>query len=178
PQLNALFQAFDALGNRLGQKFWTERRDRLPLGYIGGLEFAPYRRIAETPADANQATALLCAVIENQVERLEGILGVHQEIETDEMAERYDRAALDFSPGFERHRRYISAKHRELMRTLDALWKMRNAEFATEQVVASGQSPVTSEQVVAGSEEAAEGEQPVVSVEEKQTEEVVTQENV
>ena len=39
-----------------------------------------------------------------------------------------DRAALDCSLAFERHRRYQSAKTRELLRTLDTLRKMRNSE--------------------------------------------------
>ena len=46
-------------------------------------------------------------------------------------AERYDRAALDCSPAFERHRRYQSARHRELLRTLETLRKMRKEEFGT-----------------------------------------------
>ena len=54
PELNALFHAFDQLGDRLGQTFWCERRDRLPLGYNGGLKYLPYRTIAEPPADKNQ----------------------------------------------------------------------------------------------------------------------------
>ena len=40
-----------------------------------------------------------------------------------------DRAAFDCSPAFERHRRSQSAKTRELLRTLDTLRKMRNAEW-------------------------------------------------
>src|SRR5208282_372754 len=62
------------------------------------------------------------------VGRLEELLAEHEEIEAAEAAERYDRAALDCSPAFERHRRYQSARHRELLRTLEALRKMRNAE--------------------------------------------------
>ena len=40
-----------------------------------------------------------------------------------------DRAALDCSPAFERHRRYQSAKTRELLRTLETLRRMRNSEW-------------------------------------------------
>ena len=50
PELNALFHAFDALGDRLGQKFWNDRRDHLPVGFSGGLQFAPYREFAPPPA--------------------------------------------------------------------------------------------------------------------------------
>jgi hypothetical protein len=52
-----------------------------------------------------------------------------RKIEADEADERYDRAALDCSPAFERHRRYQSARHRELIRTLETLRK--NAEGGT-----------------------------------------------
>ena len=129
PELNALFHAFDQLGDRLGQKFWCERRDRLPLGYSGGLKYLPYRTIAEPPADKNQALVFICTIIEREVRRLEELLAEHEEIETDEAAEQYDRAALDCSRAFERHRRNQSAKTRELLRTLEAFRKMRKEEF-------------------------------------------------
>ncbi len=82
----------------------------------------------ETTADDYPALSLNCSVIKRHVGRLEDLLAEHEAIETEEEAERYDRAALDCSPAFERHRRYQSAKHRELMQTLEALRKMRNAE--------------------------------------------------
>ena len=131
PELNSLFHAFDALGHRIGHKFWNERRDHLPLGYIGGFEFAPYREIAPPPSDKNAALILICSVIERHVGRLEELLAEHEQIEAAEAAERYDRAALDCSPAFERHRRYQSARHRELLRTLETLRKMRKEEFGT-----------------------------------------------
>ena len=56
-----------------------------------------------------------------------------------------DRAAFDGSPAFERHRRYQSAKTRELHRTLDTLRKMRNSEFGTgneEEELAEGEGPM------------------------------------
>ena len=132
PELNSLFHAFDALGNRIGHKFWNERRDRLPLGYIGGFEFVSYREIAPPPSDKNAALILICSVIERHVGRLEELLAEHEQIEAAEAAERYDRAALDCSPAFERHRRYQSARHRELMRTLEAFRKLRIADFGME----------------------------------------------
>ncbi len=131
PELNCLFHAFDALGHRIGHKFWNERRDHLPLGYIGGFEFAPYRQIAPLPSDKNAALILICSIIERHVGRLEELLAGHEQIEADEADERYDRAALDCSPAFERHRRYQSARHRELIRTLETLRRMRNSECGT-----------------------------------------------
>ena len=99
------------------------------MGYIGGFQFVPYRQIAPPPSDKNAALILICSVIERHVGRLEELLAEHEEIEAAEAAERYDRAALDCSPAFERHRRYQSARHRELIRTLEEFRKLRIADF-------------------------------------------------
>jgi hypothetical protein len=131
PELNSLFHAFNALGHRIGHKFWKDRRDGLPLGYVGGFDFVPYREIAPAPSNETAAMILICSVIERHVGRLEELLAEHEEIEANEAAERHDRAALDCSPAFERHRCYQSARHRELLRTLETLRKMRKEEFGT-----------------------------------------------
>src|SRR5271166_195502 len=110
---------------------WGQAADGMPLGYRGGFQFVPYREIAPPRSDETAALTLICSVIERHVGRLNDLLAEHEEIEADEAAERYDRAALDCSPAFERHRRYQSARHRELLRTLETLRKMRNAEFGT-----------------------------------------------
>jgi len=131
PELNSLFHAFDALGHRIGHKFWKDWRDMLPVGYKGGFMIVPYREIAPPPSDETAALSLIRSVIEQHVGRLEELLAEHEEIEADEADDRYDRAALDCSPAFERHRRYQSARHRELLRTLETLRKMRKEEFGT-----------------------------------------------
>src|SRR5208337_3675870 len=96
-----------------------------------GFEFVSYREIAPPPSDETAALTLICSVIERHVGRLEELLAEHEQIEAAETDERYDRAALDCSPAFERHRRYQSARHRELMRTLETLRRMRNSECGT-----------------------------------------------
>jgi hypothetical protein len=104
PELNSLFHAFNALGHRIGHKFWKDRRDGLPLGYVGSFDFVPYHEIAPAPSNETAAMILICSVIERHVGRLEELLAEHEEIEANEAAERHDRAALDCSPAFERHR--------------------------------------------------------------------------
>src|SRR5208337_3678440 len=98
---------------------------------VGGFEFVSYREIAPPPSDKNAALILICSVIERHVGRFEELLAEHEQIEAAEAAERYDRAALDCSPAFELHRRYQSARHRELIRALETLRKMRKEEFGT-----------------------------------------------
>ena len=78
PELNSLFHAFDALGHRVGHKFWKERRDGLPLGYNGGFQFVPYREIAPPPSDETAALILIGSVIERHVGRLEELLAEHE----------------------------------------------------------------------------------------------------
>ena len=53
----------------------------------------PYREIAPPPSDETAALTLIRSVIEQHVGRLEELLAEHEEIEADEAAERYDRAA-------------------------------------------------------------------------------------
>jgi hypothetical protein len=142
-ELNSLFHAFDRLFNGLGQKFWNARRDRLPVGFRGGFKFASYREVATAPSNEDDAWLLICTVAERQIDRLEKLLEFHKAIEAEEASERDDLAALDTSPAFERHRRYRSALHRELMKLMDALRKARGEACADG--VAGGEWRVASE---------------------------------
>jgi hypothetical protein len=117
PQLDALLHAFDVLGNDMGHRFWKNRRDGLPLGYTGGFHHKPYRAITPPFTDVQEAYSLICSIVEKQGTRLEALLARHQEVEAAQAAERRDRAALDCSPEFERHRRYQSALQREIARS-------------------------------------------------------------
>ena len=141
PELNSLLRAFDQLGDCLGHKFWLDRRDGLPVGFRGGFESLLFREIATAPGNEGEALSLICSIAERHIDRLEKVLAKHKEIEAAEATERYDRAALDCSPAFERHRRHRSALHRELMQAMEALRKMR----AEENGVVSGQWSVASE---------------------------------
>ena len=101
------------------------------MGYKGGFQFVPYREIAPPPSDETASLTLIRSVIERHVGRLNDLLAEHEEIEAAEAAARNDRAVLDCSTEFERHRRYQSARRRELLRTLETLRKMRKEEFGT-----------------------------------------------
>jgi len=104
-------------------------KERIPYSEHGFIRLKPWREIGPRHRDKTEALALIRSVIDEHVGRLKELLAEHEEIEADEAAERCDRAALDCSPALERHRRYQSARHRELLRTLEAFRKMRNTEF-------------------------------------------------
>src|SRR5208337_29836 len=88
-----------------------------------------WSEIAPRPSDPAEAWAVLSAIVNQHVGRLKELLARNEAIEAAEDPDWADRAALDCSPAFERHRRYQSAKTRELLRTLDTLRRMRKAEF-------------------------------------------------
>ena len=88
---------------------------------------------------------MLYGIVEEHVERLVELLAANEASEAEADPDWADRAAYDGSPAFERHRRYQSAKTRELHRTLDTLRRMRNAEFGTgneEEELAEGEGPM------------------------------------
>ncbi len=87
-----------------------------------------WREIAPRPSDTEEAWKSLDAIVDRQSERLEALLTRNKDMEREEPAGWTDRAALDLSPEFERHRRYLSAKTREFHRTLEVLRKTREAE--------------------------------------------------
>ena len=147
PELNALFHAFDAIAKGLGQRFWTERRDHIPLGYNGEFQYVHYRIITAPPRDKNEAMVLICTVIAKNVGRLEKLLKEYEAIEAEEADERYDRAALDCSRAFERHRRYQSARTREWLRVLEEYRKMRKEEMG--EGMADGKCQMTDGEVEA-----------------------------
>ncbi len=87
-----------------------------------------WREIADRPNDPDAAWAVLYAIVDQHVGRLKELLARNEAIEAAEDSDWAARAGLDCSPAFERHRRCQSARHRELLRTLETLRKTRNAE--------------------------------------------------
>ncbi len=88
---------------------------------------------------------MLYGIVEEHVERLVELQAANEASEAEADPDWADRAAYDGSPAFERHRRYQSAKTRELHRTLDTLRRMRNTEFGTgneEEELAEGECPM------------------------------------
>ena len=88
-----------------------------------------WREIVARPGNAAEAWEVLYAIIDSHVEGLNELLAANEAMEAVADDDWADRAALDLSPGFERLRRYQSAKTRELQRTLETLCKLRKAEF-------------------------------------------------
>ena len=132
PVLNSIFLAWDVLMPNYAKVEWESYREERSILDPALTHRLQWREIAPRPKDASEAWAVLYAIVDEHVGRLEELLAQNEAIETIEDPTWRDRAAMDCSAAFERHRRYQSAKTRELHKTLDTLIKMRKSEFGTE----------------------------------------------
>ena len=108
-----------------------------------------WREIVPRPGNAAEAREVLDTIIDDQVENLNELLASNETIAVVADPDWADRAALELSTGFERLRRYQSAKIRELQRTLDTLCKLRKAELGVGNErggMADGECPIADAQ--------------------------------
>jgi len=129
PALNSIFLAWDVLVQKFAKQEWHYFQEVKPSDDPAFNHRLVWREIAPRPSDPDAAWAVLYAVVEQHVGRLKELLARNEASEAAEDPDWAARAGLDCSPAFERHRRYQSAKTRELLRTLETLRRMRNAEF-------------------------------------------------
>src|SRR5208337_1393576 len=121
--------AWNVLQPGSAKKHWIPILNRIPDRDPAFRDELHFHEIAARPKDKDEAWAVLSAVVDRHVGRLKELLAHHQASAAAEDADWADRAALDCSTEFERHRRYQSAKTQELLRTLDTRRKLRNADF-------------------------------------------------
>ena len=129
PVLNVIFVAWDVLVPKFAAEEWENFREERFRTDPSFNHRQCWREIVARPSNAAEAREVLDTLIADHVENLKELLARNEAIEAVADPDWVDRAALDLSPGFERLRRYQSAKIRELQRTLDALRKLRNADF-------------------------------------------------
>ncbi len=125
--LNAIFPAWDVLVPGYANEAWKFFRDDWPMSRPDDTYWLNFREIADRPADAAQAWGLLYGIVIRHVERLTKRLAERLDLESVPDPDWTDRAAMDLSLEFERHRRYQSAKTRELLRTIEAYCRLRKA---------------------------------------------------
>ena len=129
PEINLIFLAWDTIVPNYAREEWesySEERSILDPAYTHRLK---WKEIAPRPQDVSEAWGVLYAIFEGHVTRLEEVLAQNEASEA--MLKQdptwMDRAVMDYSPKFERLRRYQSARTRELHKTLELLNKMRGA---------------------------------------------------
>src|SRR5271165_3908310 len=131
PVLNVIFVAWDVLVPKFAAEEWENFREERFRTDPSFNHRQCWREIVARPSNAAEAREVLDTIIADHVENLKELLARNEAIEAVADPDWADRAALDLSPGFERLRRYQSAKTRELQRTLETLRKMRKEEFGT-----------------------------------------------
>ena len=131
PALNVLFVAWDVLVPGFAAEEWENFREERFRTDPSFNHRQRWRAIVARPGNAAEAWEVLYALIEDHVENLKELLASNEAREAVADPDWADRAALDLSAGFERLRRYQSAKTRELQRTLETLCKLRKAEFGS-----------------------------------------------
>src|SRR5271165_7376412 len=154
PVLNVIFVAWDVLVPNFAAEEWENFREERFRTDPSFNHRQCWREIVARPSNAAEAREVLDTIIEDHVENLKELLARNEAIEAVADPDWADRAALDLSPGFERLRRYQSAKTRELQRTLDALRKLRHADFG----IGSGEKADGKCQVAEGEPQVAGGE--------------------
>ena len=127
--LNVIFVAWDVLVPKFAAQEWENFREERFRTDPSFNHRQCWREIVARPSNAAEAREVLDTIIADHVENLKELLARNEAVEAVADPDWADRAALDLSPGFERLRRYQSAKTRELQRTLDALRKLRHADF-------------------------------------------------
>ena len=125
--LNAIFLPWDVLVPDYAKEAWKFFRDDWPMSRPDDSYWRNFREIADRPADAAQAWGLLYGIVIRHVERLTKLLAERLDLESVPDPDWTDRAAMDLSREFERHRRHQSAKARELPKTIEAFCKLRKA---------------------------------------------------
>ncbi len=131
PALNAVFLAWDVLIPKYAASEWEYYRRDKPITDPSYNHRLHWHEIASRPSDPAEAWARLAAIVTQRVDRLKELLARNEAIEAAEADDPdwADLAALDRSPGSERHRRGQSARSREMLQTFIALCKMRKSEF-------------------------------------------------
>jgi hypothetical protein len=131
PALNAVFLAWDVLIPKYARSEWECYRKEKPITDPAYNHRLHWQEIASRPSDPAEAWARLSAIVNQRVGRLKELLARNEAIEAAEAdaPDWADLAALDRSPGSERHRRGQSARSREMLQTFNTLCKMRKSEF-------------------------------------------------
>jgi len=131
PALNAVFLAWDVLIPKYAGSEWEYYRKNKPIIDPSYNHRLHWHEIASRPSDKDEAWARLYAIVNQRVDRLKLLLARNEAFEAAEAAapDWADVAALDRSPGAERHRRGQSARSREILQTFNTLCKMRQAGF-------------------------------------------------
>ncbi|MDR3621752.1 MAG: hypothetical protein P4L85_20535 [Paludisphaera borealis] len=128
PELNEIFLAWETIEDKWGTRFWLQMQEMTPYEDPAFSAWRVWREIVPRPENPETAVAFLLGIAEREIERLQDLLVDLEEIEGDDARELAEQASFSASDASERLRRFQTARTRELLRTIDLLAKLRNAE--------------------------------------------------
>jgi hypothetical protein len=128
PELNELFLAWETIEVEWGTRFWDVMRRITPYPDPAFSWTRAWREIVPRPESPEAAVAFLRSLTDREIQRLDELIADLDLIESNDAVELAEQASfLDNSAG-ERLHRYITARTRELHRTIDLLAKLRKSE--------------------------------------------------
>ena len=127
PELNAIVLAWEAITENWGAVFWGKTRDETPSDNPAFNAWRAWRALVPPLESPEAGWARLRSIVDRELERLTERLAILEEVESADALELTERALFCASDGAERLRRFQTARTRELLRTLDAIAKLRKA---------------------------------------------------
>jgi len=127
PELNAIVLAWEAITENWGAVFWGKTRDETPSDNPAFNAWRAWRALVPPLESPEAGWAHLRSIVDRELERLTERLAILEEVEGTDALELAERALFCASDGAERLRRFQTARTRELLRTLDAIAKLRKA---------------------------------------------------
>jgi len=128
PELNAIVLAWEAVEPGWGLDFWRKTKDLTPLDDPAFNAWRQWRALVDASENAEAAWALLRSIVDRELKRLKQRVAILEEVDGADALELAERALFSTGDGAERLRRLQTARTRELLRTLDAIAKLRKAE--------------------------------------------------
>lgn len=130
PALNAIFLAWERLQPGSGEKLWDVFRTLTPAGDPAFTGWLNWRVCTpKPPASRAEAVALLRSTIAQALQRLDALdESDRDDFNNNDFNDNNDLIAFDPGRTFDRLQRFQHARNRELIRTLDALAKLRKAQ--------------------------------------------------
>jgi len=128
PELNAIILAWEAITENWGVVFWGKTRDETPSDNPAFNAWRAWRALVPPLESPEAGWAHLRSIVERELARLAERLAILEEVQSADALELAERALLATDNGAERLRRHRSALTRELLRTLDAVAKLRKAQ--------------------------------------------------
>jgi len=127
PELNAIVLAWEAITENWGAVFWGKTRDETPSDNPAFNAWRAWRALVPPLESPEAGWAHLRSIVNRELARLTERLELLEEVESADTLELVERALFCASDGAERLRRFQTARTRELLRTLDAIAKLRKA---------------------------------------------------